>query len=42
MLERSSVVWWERFWQMVALAITLAALVTEALVPLITWASEPS
>ena len=39
---RSSVVWWERFWQTVALAITLAALVKEGLVPLITWALEPS
>ena len=42
MPERSSVLWWERFWQTVALAITLAGFVTEALVPLITWAFEPS
>jgi hypothetical protein len=34
--------WWERFWQLVALAITLAAVVTEGLVPLITWAFEGS
>jgi len=42
MPDRPRALWWERFWQTVALAITLAALVKEGLVPLITWAFEPS
>ena len=36
----SDLAWWERFWQLVALAISVAALASEAVFPTIRWAIE--
>ena len=37
---QSDIAWWERFWQVVALAITVAAVATEAVFPTARWAFE--